>query len=251
MNTAETVEENQSSRDIADWNNIADSYIGDKADSSNNPMYLQLEEVLWECLGDLKGLHILDLGCGDGWLSHLMSEAGAQVLGIDGSERLLEHARSRHTNIEFVQADLAHGIPLPDQKFDRIVSTAVLMDIPVLDRLFRDIPKFLADRGRFIFVILHPCFFRYGIHFDEAAQMWYRKVTNYQDPQVWRIETFGGHNHYHRNLTYYADLLRANGLAITRLYEPEWNPQPARENAHVVRQWPIMLFIEAQPLLRA
>lgn len=249
MNTSATMATNQSSRDIADWNTIAERYIGDKDDSTQNPMYLQFQPVLWDALGDLKGLNVLDLGCGDGWLSHLMHAAGAKVLGIDGSDKLLEFAQSRHSAIEFVQADLALGLPAGDQKFDRIVSTAVLMDIPVLDRLFSDIGQCLTNAGRFIFVILHPCFFRYRIHFDEASQVWYRKVTNYQDPQVWRIEDFGGHNHYHRNLTYYADLLRTNGLAITRLYEPEWNPDPESENAHVVRQWPISLLVEARPLL--
>jgi trans-aconitate methyltransferase len=211
-------------------------------------MYLQFKAVLWESLGDLRGRHVLDLGCGDGWLSQLLHKAGANVLGIDGSDQLLKHARSRTSQIEFVQADLALGIPPQNRKFDRIVSTAVLMDIPVLDQLFSDIRKLLTDIGRFIFVILHPCFFRYRIHFDEVAQVWYRKVTNYQAPQVWRIEDFGGHNHYHRNLTYYADLLRTNGMAITRLYEPEFNPQPDSENAHIVSQWPICLLVEARPL---
>lgn len=249
MSTVEDVATTQSSRDIADWNTIAENYTGDFNKSIHNPMYLQLKEVLWDSLGNLNGLNVLDLGCGDGWLSRLLHEAGATVLGIDGSERLLEYARSNHSDIEFLQADLAHGIPSRDQVFDRIVSTTVLMDIPVLDRLFSDVRKFLAGTGRFIFVILHPCFFRYRIHFDEASQVWYRKVTNYQDAQVWRIDDFGGHNHYHRNLTYYADLLRHNGLAITRLYEPEWNPEPARDNAQVVRQWPICLLVEARPLL--
>lgn len=238
----------QSSQDIADWDKIADQYIQDGA-TGDNPMYLQLKAVLWDSLGDLNGLHVLDLGCGDGWLSRLMAEAGATVLGIDGSARLLEHARSRHPGVEFMQADLAYGVPAHiRQRFDRIVSLMVLMDIPVLDQLFKDVSQRLADTGRFIFVILHPCFFQYKIHFDEVAQVWYRKVTNYQDPQVWRIDSFGGHNHYHRNLTYYADLLRANGLAVTRLYEPEWNPQPESENAHVVRRWPVSLLVEAQPL---
>ena len=250
MNPSVPVKPNQSSDDIADWNKIAEKYTTHDGytDTAQNPMYRQLETVLWECLGDLKGLNVLDLGCGDGWLSGLMQAAGAHVLGVDGSDRLLEHARSRHPSIEFVQADLAYGIPPHAQQFDRIVSTMVLMDIPDLTRLFKDIHTQLASTGRFIFVILHPCFFQYKIHFDEVTGVWYRKVANYQDPQVWRIDSFGGHNHYHRNLTYYADLLRTNHLAITRLYEPEWNPQPDSENAHVVRRWPICLLVEARPV---
>lgn len=242
----------QSSLDIADWNRIAEQYStnGGYEDPTENPMYRQLAAVLWESLGDLHGRNVLDLGCGHGWFSHMLHNAGAQVLGIDGAAQLIAYAQRHYPGIEFVQADLAQGLPPMDRQFDRIVSTMVLMDIPDLTLLIRGVRKALTDAGRFTFVILHPCFFQYKINFDEATQTWYRKVTNYQDPQVWRIETFGGHNHYHRNLTYYAELLRANNLAITRLYEPEWNSQPERENAHIVRQWPICLLVEARPFLK-
>lgn len=246
----------QSSRDIADWNRIADQYStqGAESDPTQNPMYSHLAAALWECLGDLHRVNALDLGCGDGWLSGMMHAAGASVLGIDGSDALLDKARTQHPMVEFVQADLAAGIPpqqvYPPRRFHRIVSTMVLMDIPDLAPLMRDASRMLTDDGRFIFVILHPCFYSYKIHFDEASGDWYRKVTNYQDPQVWRVESFGGHNHYHRNLSYYTELLRENGLVITRLYEPEWTSDPADEHARVVRRWPICLMIEARPLLR-
>ncbi len=249
MLATEQTEHNQSTQDIADWNKIAEQYATNDgyADPTQNPMYQQIEKVLWESLGDLRGLHVLDLGCGHGWLSHLINEAGANVVGIDGSDKLLAHARTHYPGIEFVQADLALGLPWQGPPFDRVVSTMVLMDIPELGPLFSDIRKLLVRNGRFSFVILHPCFFQFKIHFDEVNQVWYRKVTNYQDPQVWRIESFGGHNHYHRNLTYYTELLRVNNLAITRLYEPALNQQPERENAAVVRRWPICLFVEARP----
>lgn len=243
----------QSSRDIADWNNIADTYAQHTDAASPNPMYAHLADVLWDCMGELNGLNVLDLGCGDGGFCHMMQDTGANVIGIDGSGKLLDHARKRCPNVEFVQADLAHGIPANfldryTQSFDRILSTMILMDIPDLTLLMRDVAQLLTRFGRLVFVILHPCFFQYKIHFDEEAQVWYRKVTNYYDPQVWRIESFGGHNHYHRNLTYYTELLRSNKLAITRLVEPEWNPEAANPNAHVPRQWPICLVVEAQPL---
>jgi 2-polyprenyl-3-methyl-5-hydroxy-6-metoxy-1,4-benzoquinol methylase len=250
MTANESVVPHQSRLDIADWNRIAEQYSTNDGyeDPTQNPMYRQLEAVLWESLGDLQGRNVLDLGCGHGWFSEIMHTAGARVLGIDGAERLIAHARSHYPGSEFVQADLAQGLPPLNRQFDHIVSTMVLMDIPDLTVLIRDVSKALTATGRFIFVILHPCFFQYKINFDEATQIWYRKVTNYQDPQTWRIESFGGHNHYHRNLTYYGELLRTNNLAITRLYEPELNVQPERENAHVVRQWPICLLVEARPM---
>lgn len=240
----------QSSRDIEDWNKIASQYVNasDGRKNEQNPMYSQLKDVLWESLGDLQGLEVLDAGCGDGWFSRLMHDKGARVVGIDGSTHLLDFARSNHPDIEFHQTDLAQGIPDQFGPFDRIVSLMVFMDIPELDLLFRDMRRVIAKFGKLIFVILHPCFFQYRINQDAETGDWYRKVTNYQDPQIWRIDSFGGHNHYHRNLTHYCNLLRINNFAITRLYEPEWNPQPDAENAHVGRRWPICMLVEAQPL---
>lgn len=212
-------------------------------------MYLQLKSVLWECLGDLNGKTVLDVGCGDGWLCRELAAAGAQVTGVDGSQKLLDIGRMKDEGIPYLQADLANGLPVGLGLFDRIVSLMVLMDIPELDRLFVDLRQVTKTDGRLVFTILHPGFFQYKVHFDEQAKTWHRRVTNYQDEQIWRLDTFGGHNHYHRNLTYYCELLRRNGFAVTRLYEPEWNPDPNSETAHIYRQWPICLFVEAKPIV--
>ena len=167
---------NQSNSDIADWNRIADRYVDQDGqdDPTQNPMYQQLHEELWDSLGDLNGLKVLDLGCGHGWLSQMMNAAGAEITGIDGAEKLLEYARGRCPEGEFVQADLADGMPSFGKKFNRIVSTMVLMDIPDLSLLMRDVSQALTEDGRFIFTMLHPCFFRYKINFDEANEEWYR-----------------------------------------------------------------------------
>lgn len=45
---------------------------------------------------------------------------------------------------------------------------------------------------------------------------------------------------------YYTELLRTNGFAITRLFEPEWELGTDPNAAHL-RQWPITLLIEARP----
>ncbi len=243
-------ERTQSTNDLADWDRVADQYSGQNqtAAPTDNPMYAHMQAVFWETIGNLRGRRVLDLGCGDGWLSGLAHTAGAQVTGVDGSAQLLAVARNRHPQVEFLQQDLAQGLPANLGTFDLIVSTMLLMDIPDLSLLFADLPRALVPRGRLVFTILHPCFYAYKPHYDPAAGEWYRRVTNYQDEQLWRVESFGGHNHYHRNLTYYTELLRANGFAITRLYEPEWDPGPDPAEAYR-RQWPILLLVEARPLL--
>lgn len=241
----------QSSKDIEEWNRAAPQYASyDQVNEpTTNPMYTHLKAVFWETLGDLQGRRVLDLGCGDGWLSHLIDKASAQVIGIDGSVRLLELARERYPQLDYVQWDLAQGLPQQLDHFDCIVSTMVLIDIPDLTRLMQDLRNELTEDGRLIFVILHPCFYGYKRHYDASTGEWYRKVTNYQDPQTWHVESFGGHNHYHRNLTYYTELLRTKSFAITHLFEPEWklDTEPTEPSR---RQWPITLPIEARPFIQ-
>lgn len=208
-----------SNGDIQDWNRISETYAG-FAGEEDQHVYPLLKDVLWECLGDVRGLDVLDLGCGHGWMAQKLAAEGARVLGIDGSPEQLAKARASCPGIEFVEHDLSHGLPRLPGRFSRIVSHLVLMDISPLEPLMADIPKVLGERGRLIFTIPHPCFFNYRIAKEEATDSFYRKVTGYLEPQVWRIDSFGGHNHYHRSLSYYFDLLRAAGLAVSRIFEP-------------------------------
>lgn len=73
-------------------------------------------------------LRVLDAGCGPGFFSVLLSRAGHTVTGIDGSERMLMHARE---NAEIFGADpeLINGdfgkLDYPDDTFDLIISRNV------------------------------------------------------------------------------------------------------------------------------
>ncbi len=206
-----------STEDIKDWNKIASSFI--EFAGPDGFIQRQFTEALWESFGDVRGLRVLDLGCGPGWLSQQLHEAGAKVLGIDGSSELIKAAQTSYPNVEFLEYDLSQGLPAVGHKFSRVVANMVLMDIPDLTTLMRSVREVLDEQGKFIFTMMHPCFFNMKSHHDEDGQL-YKKVTGYHKPEIWRMEGFGGHNHYHRNLTYYFDLLRANRLAVTRLYEP-------------------------------
>ena len=58
---------------------------------------------------DLRGARILDAGCGTGVLSRMLDERGAEVVGVDISEKLIEVARNRSSlnkNIEYFAGDM-------------------------------------------------------------------------------------------------------------------------------------------------
>jgi SAM-dependent methyltransferase len=67
------------------------------------------------------GAAVLDLCCGDGRLAAALHRRGFRVTGVDGSERMLEFARSRAPQVPFIAAD-ARTFEL-DEPVDAVLST--------------------------------------------------------------------------------------------------------------------------------
>jgi trans-aconitate methyltransferase len=85
-----------------------------------------LAAPLVDLLDPRPGERILDLGCGDGVLSHTLVERGADVLGVDASPDLATAARERG-----IHAIVADGHALADcaeisGRFDAVFSNAAL-----------------------------------------------------------------------------------------------------------------------------
>ncbi|MGH9441636.1 MAG: class I SAM-dependent methyltransferase [Thermoanaerobaculia bacterium] len=238
-------------RDLADWDRIAPGYL-DRAASPDGRIFLQFTEAVWKVIGDVRRQRVLDLGCGPGWMSRALRDAGARVRGIDGSSEMLRQAKNVCPEVEFLQRDLSRGLPYPKRSFDLVVSHMLVTAIPTVLDLFRSVRRCLARRGRFVFSLRHPCFYNFAMSREEASGRAFRKVTGYLEPEVWRVSVFeGGHNHYHRSLTDYFEALRASGLAVTRFVEPKTDPG-ADEPDSGLRSFrasiPDFLVIEARPL---
>src|SRR5260370_22298184 len=78
--------------------------------------------ALLELLEPRQGERILDLGCGTGPLTAQIAAAGADVIGIDSSADMIEHARRSLPQLHFGVAD-ARALAL-DGKFDACFSNA-------------------------------------------------------------------------------------------------------------------------------
>ena len=129
-----------------------------------------LRSVLPDLLGDLSGRRVLDFGCGPGRLTVLLAEAGAaRVVGVDESPKMVEQARESVAGLGPELRDRvevhrgnetdvqAHGT------FDAVLSSLALMMCASLDRLnsvVRSLVNALADTGRLVVVVTHPCFRR-------------------------------------------------------------------------------------------
>ena len=81
----------------------------------------QIPEVELHILGEVEGRDILEFGCGAAQWSIALAQHGARPVGLDLSERQLEHARRLMAEAG-VSFPLIHGsaeaVPLPDASFD-------------------------------------------------------------------------------------------------------------------------------------
>ena len=76
-----------------------------------------------------QGARVLDAGCGSGQKAKFFHDRGAQVLGIDFSEKLLEIARATAPACDFRLLDL-RDIRTLSEDFDGVFAQASLLHIP-------------------------------------------------------------------------------------------------------------------------
>lgn len=85
-----------------------------------------------------KPLSILELGCGNGWLSNLLSKSGHDVVGVDQNLHELKQAArvfSPNSKLSFLSADIFSASFAPEN-FDVILLASVI-------QYFRDLPDLL------------------------------------------------------------------------------------------------------------
>jgi trans-aconitate methyltransferase len=99
-----------------------------------------------DLLGPQPDERILDLGCGDGALTQLLVQTGAEVVGIDGSEEMVAAAREAGIDAHVADAQaLAY-----ENEFDAVFSNAALHWMRRPDDVIAGVARALKPGGRFV-----------------------------------------------------------------------------------------------------
>ena len=102
---------------------------------------LAVREVVWP------GDRVLDACCGTGDLALADLKAGGRVTGLDFSERMLERARAKSSQIEWVQGD-ALALPFADGSFDGATVGFGARNLDDLEAGLRELRRVLRPGGR-------------------------------------------------------------------------------------------------------
>jgi ubiquinone/menaquinone biosynthesis C-methylase UbiE len=135
-------------------------------DHDVNPLIGLEGPVVRKALGDVRGLAVLDLGCGTGRHALWLAEMGARVTAVDMSRGMLDEARRKPgaKEVEFIIHDLHEALPLDEGRFDFVVSGLVLEHLQKLDGFFGEAYRVLKAGGRAVVSAMHPAMFLRGAH---------------------------------------------------------------------------------------
>ncbi|MDX6426554.1 MAG: demethylmenaquinone methyltransferase / 2-methoxy-6-polyprenyl,4-benzoquinol methylase [Gaiellaceae bacterium] len=95
-----------------------------------------------------KGDRVLDAACGTGDLAIADLKAGAgKVTGLDFSEKMLERARAKNTEIEWLRGDML-ALPFADETFDAATVGFGVRNVEDLALGLRELRRVLRPGGR-------------------------------------------------------------------------------------------------------
>jgi 2-polyprenyl-3-methyl-5-hydroxy-6-metoxy-1,4-benzoquinol methylase len=141
-----------------------------------------LNEIELNLLGDIKGKSILHLQCHFGQDSLSLARMGAEVTGVDLSNKAIEAARKLSNNIgveaKFIECDV-YSLPghLTDQ-FDIVfTSYGTIGWLPDMDRWAKVVSSFLMQGGQFVFADFHPVVWMFDDEFKEIAYSYFNRET--------------------------------------------------------------------------
>jgi SAM-dependent methyltransferase len=210
-------------RNRASWNAYSDEYQtkhGAQLAASGGLAWgtSQFPETELRILGDVAGKDILEFGCGAAQWSIALAQRGARPVGLDLSERQLEHAR-RLMHEAGVDFPLIHGsaeaVPLPDASFDIVFCDHGAMTFADPYLTVPEAARLLRPDGLFAF----------NHHSPIETICWPLAADRVGDRLA--IDYFGMHQFDDGEDTYFqlpygewVRLFRRNGFAIEDLIEP-------------------------------
>lgn len=128
-----------------EWNDAAEPWVDFVREGKdyyreglNNP-------AAFELIGDVKGLNVLDLACGEGYNTRMLARKSAKVTGIDFSEKMIDFAKQEEDKeklgICYKVMNAADLREFSKSHFDLVVCFMSLQDI-------RDFEKTLSEVAR-------------------------------------------------------------------------------------------------------
>lgn len=213
---------------IKEWDRLAFERFNDLKEGRDVSFTKVLKPNMIKRIRKYELNYILEVGCGVGMLTKEISKHAGKVVAIDVSTKSIEIARQNcwRENIEY------KGISIEKfestRKFNVVYSNMSLISMPDLNKPLTKINRLLTNNGKFIFSVIHPCF--WPVYWDYGNSKF-----NYLSEQMmltdFRIKAklYKGlkSRHFHRPFEMYINSLIKFGFRITNIKELKNDHDPS------------------------
>jgi ubiquinone/menaquinone biosynthesis C-methylase UbiE len=231
------------------WNDNADAWT--KLSRAGYDVYRDYPNTpaFFEMLPHVQGLTGLDIGCGEGYNTRLLTERGARVIAIDISDRFILHAqqleKQEASGINY-QVASAVELPFADSTFDFITGFMSFMDVAETARALAESYRALKPGGFMQFSITHPCYdtpHRRNLRDDTGLTYAIEVGRYFENPEGYVTEWLFGTAPPHakeglpnfktprftRTVSQWLNLLIDTGFRLERIEEPRPSDQKVLE----------------------
>jgi SAM-dependent methyltransferase len=222
------------------WDGAAGDYMAEHGSFLGDDRFVWCPEGMDEAharlLGDVRGLDVLEVGCGAAQCSRWLAARGARVVGTDLSGGMLAQARVVDDRLRaagrvaaerpagLVQAD-ARRLPFADGSFDLAVSAyGAVPFVADPGLVMREVARVLRPGGRWVFSVTHPIRWAFP---DEPGEEGLTATRSYFDRTPYVEQDAHGrvvYAEHHRTLGDRVRDVMAAGLVLEDLVEPPWPP---------------------------
>lgn len=158
-------------------------------------------------------MNVLDVGCGPGFLSCILSEEGHKVIGIDRSADMLKYACQNADNLgvkpEFLGMD-ANNLNFDDNTFDLIISRNVTWTFDEPESIYKQFYNKLKKGGK---LLIYDANWHIPFYNSELLE-------RVRENEKWYYET------YHEEFKVYDDDTSIfENLPLSNVWRPQWDIQ--------------------------
>lgn len=217
------------------WNNRTETHL--KSEFYDLDNFLKgkssLNDIELNLLGDIKGKTILHLQCHFGQDTISLGRLGANVTGVDLSDKAIESAKQiakdTNSNAKFICCDIYDLPNHLDEKFDIVfTSYGTIGWLPDLDKWAKIVSQFLKPNGQFVFIEFHPVVWIFDDNFEKIAYRYFNSGAiietesgTYADKKADITQSYVMWNH---GISEVVNSLIKNGLEINSLDEFDYSP---------------------------
>ena len=198
-----------------------------------------LKSIELALLGDIKGKKVLHLQCHFGQDSIALSRLGAQVTGVDFSEKAIEKAREladlTESDTRFILSDIYSLPDVLDESFDLVfTSYGTIGWLPDIQGWAAVVSNFMRPEAAFVFAEFHPVVWMFSDDFKRIEYRYFKDAaiieesdTTYTDGKLPQSSPSVAWNH---GMAEVLQALLDQGLTLKKVEEFDYSPYDCFDN---------------------